>query len=41
MDNKTDIIMTWEITRENIKASLTELLGYYELKHHKSWFEEQ
>jgi len=31
----------WESIKENIKASATESLGYYELKHHKPKFDEQ
>jgi hypothetical protein len=26
--------------RENVKISAKESLGYYELKQHKSWFDE-
>jgi hypothetical protein len=29
------ISRTWESIKENIKASLAESLGYYELKQHK------
>jgi hypothetical protein len=30
-----------ESIRENIKASATESLGYYELIQHKPWFDEE
>jgi hypothetical protein len=36
-----DIKRAWESTRENMKISSTESLGYYELKHHKSRFDEE
>jgi hypothetical protein len=31
---------SWETIRENIKISVPETLGYYELKKHKPWFDE-
>jgi len=34
-----DINKAWESIRENIKALATEILGYYELKQHKPWFD--
>jgi hypothetical protein len=34
-DDAVDINRDWESTRENIKVSATESLGYYELKLHK------
>jgi hypothetical protein len=30
----------WETIRENINISAKESLGYFELKKHKSWFDE-
>jgi hypothetical protein len=30
----------WETIRENIKISVKESLGYYELKENKAWFDE-
>jgi hypothetical protein len=30
----------WEAIRDNIKISAKESPGYYELKKHKSWFDE-
>jgi hypothetical protein len=35
-----DINRTWESSRENIKISAKESLGFYELKKHKPWFDE-
>jgi hypothetical protein len=35
-----DINRALETTRENIKISAKERLGYYELKKHKPWFDE-
>jgi hypothetical protein len=32
--------IAWEAVRENIKISTKEILGYYELKKHKPWFDE-
>jgi hypothetical protein len=31
----------WENIRENMKALVTESLGYYELKQQKPWFDEE
>jgi hypothetical protein len=30
----------WTAIRKNVKISAKESLGYYELKKHKSWFDE-
>jgi hypothetical protein len=38
LDDVVDINRAWETTRENIKISARENLGYYELKQHKPWF---
>jgi hypothetical protein len=38
--NTEDIDCAWETTWQNIKISVKELLGYYELKKHKPWFDE-
>jgi hypothetical protein len=35
-----DINRAWETIRGNIKISAQESPGYYELKKHKSWFDE-
>jgi hypothetical protein len=40
-DDDVDMTSVWESTRENIKASARERLGYYELKKHKPWFDEE
>jgi hypothetical protein len=39
-DDNVDISMAWKSTGENIKASATDNLGYYELKQRKLWFDE-
>jgi hypothetical protein len=36
---EVDIDRAWETTRENIKNSAKESLGYYKLKKHKPWFD--
>jgi hypothetical protein len=36
-----DINRAWKNINENIKASVTENLGYYELEQRKSWFDEE
>jgi len=36
-----DINRDWESSRENVKASAQESLGYYKLKQHKLWFDEE
>jgi hypothetical protein len=35
LDAETEINTIWEIIRDNIKMSVKESLGYYELKKHK------
>jgi hypothetical protein len=35
-----DINKAWETIKENIKISVKESFGYYELKKHKPWFDE-
>jgi hypothetical protein len=37
---EVEINTDWETIRGNIKISAKESLGYYELKQHKSWFDE-
>jgi hypothetical protein len=37
---EVEINSAWETTRENIKTSAKENLGYFELKKHKPWFDE-
>jgi hypothetical protein len=34
-------VKVWESIAENIKTSATQSLGYYELKQHKPWFDEE
>jgi hypothetical protein len=36
-----DINRPWETVREKIKISAKWSLGYYELKEHKPWFDEE
>jgi hypothetical protein len=40
LDAEVETYTTWETIRENIKISVKESLGYYELKQHKPWFNE-
>jgi hypothetical protein len=40
LDDDLDIDRAWETIRGNIKISVNESLGYYELKKHKTWFDE-
>jgi hypothetical protein len=40
LDFEVDISSAWETIRENIKISGKERLSYYELKKHKTWFDE-
>jgi hypothetical protein len=40
LDVEVEINTIWETIRENIKISAKENLGYYELKQHKTWFDE-
>jgi hypothetical protein len=40
LDAEVNINRAWETIRENIKIPTKESLGYYELKKHKSWFDE-
>jgi hypothetical protein len=37
----SNISRNWESTTETIEASATESVGYFELKHHKQWFDEE
>jgi hypothetical protein len=41
LDAEVDINRAWKTTKENIKISAKESLGYYELKQHKPWFGER
>jgi hypothetical protein len=40
LDAEVEINSAWETTRENIKISAKESLGYLKLKKHKPWFDE-
>jgi hypothetical protein len=40
LDAVVEINTIWEMIRENIKFSVKESLGHYELKKHKPWFDE-
>jgi hypothetical protein len=40
LDAEVEINSAWEMIRENIKISAKDSLGYYELRKHKSWFNE-
>jgi hypothetical protein len=41
LDAEVEINSAWETIRENIKISAKKKsLGYFELKKHKSWFDE-
>jgi hypothetical protein len=40
LEDDMDINIAWKTIRESIKISAKETLGYYELKKHKSWFDE-
>jgi hypothetical protein len=41
LDTEVDINKAWETIRENIKVSAEESPGYYEVKKHKPWFDEE
>jgi hypothetical protein len=34
-------VIAWENIKEGIKTSAKDILGLYELKQHKSWFDEE
>jgi hypothetical protein len=40
LDTGVEINSAWERIRENITISAKESLGYFELKKHKPWFDE-
>jgi hypothetical protein len=40
LDDGAEFNSAWEMIRENIKISVKESLGYFELKKHKPWFDE-
>jgi hypothetical protein len=44
LENLSDIVdinMAWENIKENIKVSAKDILGLYELKQYKPWFDEE
>jgi hypothetical protein len=40
LDAEVDISSAWKTVKQNFKMSAKEILGYYELKQHKPWFDE-
>jgi hypothetical protein len=40
IDTEVNVNKVWETIRENIKFSVKESLGYFELKKNKPWFHE-
>jgi hypothetical protein len=40
-DHDVDSSRAWESIREHTKAAATKSLGYYEVKQHKPWFDEE
>jgi hypothetical protein len=40
LNGKEEIKGDWENSKENIKSSAKESLGLYDLKQHKTWFDE-
>jgi hypothetical protein len=41
LDAEVEINTIWETIRENLKISAKENLGYYELKQHKPWLDQE
>jgi hypothetical protein len=41
LNAEMDISGDWETIRQNMKISAKESLGYYEMKKHKPWFDEE
>jgi hypothetical protein len=41
LDTDVDINSAWETITENIKISAEDSLGYFELKPHKPWFDDE
>jgi hypothetical protein len=41
LDTEVDVNKAWKTITVNIKISSRGILGYYELKKHKSWFDER
>jgi hypothetical protein len=40
LSTEVEINSAWETIRENIKISAKDSLGYFELRKHKTWFDE-
>jgi hypothetical protein len=40
VDTEVEINSAWETVRDNITISAKESIGYFELKKHKTWFDE-
>jgi hypothetical protein len=41
LDAEVEINSAWEMIRENIRISVKESLGYFELKEHKPWIDKR
>jgi len=41
LNDSNDINRAWENTKENIESPAKDSLGLFELKQHKSWFDEE
>ena len=41
LSDSEDVHTVWENIKENIKTSAKKILGLYELKQHKPWFDEE
>jgi hypothetical protein len=41
LDTEVEINIAWKTVRDNIKISAKGSLGYYELKKHRPWFDEE
>jgi hypothetical protein len=41
LNAEVEINSAWETVRENIRISAKESVGYFELKKHKPWFNEE
>jgi hypothetical protein len=41
VSDSEDLNRAWENIKENVKISAKESLGLYELKQHKTWFDEK
>jgi hypothetical protein len=41
LETEKDINSAWKMIRDNIQISVKDSLGYYELRKHKPWFDEE